>query len=271
MHFRPLTLRSRRKIRKASADDGGVAFMEFALALPFLCVTFLGGLELVNLAIAHQQISRVATSTADLAARFRSSIDETDVETLFLGSRLALRLADFDTRGRIILSSVTANQPIPSGTGGDPVPNGHVIRWQRCEGNYNSTSSIGGEGDGLYTDGTPWNEIPTIDGMEVLWPNTVMFAEVTYQYEPIFGTGGSLMQSISSLFETREIKYRAAFIARELSLQTITNTTEIPDGELSRCPWTGDEDSPPGDGGGPNAGTPDGEQVEVPGGGGPGA
>ncbi len=92
-----LKLRSILKNRRSrlSSDESGVAFLEFALALPFLTVTFLGGLELVNLAVTHQQLSRVATSTSDLAARFRDSIDETDVQTLLLGARLGMELEEF--------------------------------------------------------------------------------------------------------------------------------------------------------------------------------
>ncbi|MBV7256736.1 pilus assembly protein [Pacificimonas sp. WHA3] len=221
---------ARRLGRRARNDESGVAFMEFALTLPFLTMSFLGGVELVNLTVKHQQMSRIATTTADLAARFRSSIDETDVETLFLGARLALKDAEFDERGRVILSAITAFQP-----DGDGNSNGHQIRWQRCDGDYDIVSTIGGEGWGVDEEGEPTGEIPLVHGMEVLWPNTVMFAEVTYVYEPIFGAGGFL-SDISEVFEEREISYRAAFIARELSLQTITNTTNIPEPDLSTCP-----------------------------------
>ncbi|MGB3722248.1 MAG: hypothetical protein WA979_05445 [Pacificimonas sp.] len=206
-------------------------------------------MELANLAFRHQEISQIATQTADLAARFRSSIDETDVTTLFLGSRLAMQVDDFDENGRIILSSITSHQPDPPNADGTPAPHkGHEIRWQRCVGGYDEVSTIGGEGDGLDTNGDPIEEIPTVDGMEVLWPNTVMFAEVTYLHRPLFGSDSALLRPVSEIFRPREIKYQAAFIARELSLQDITNTTDLADDDRATCPWVGDDDPPGGNG-----------------------
>ena len=86
-------LKLRASLRK---NESGVAFMEFAFALPFLMVALLGGLELVHLALTHQQLSRIATSTADLAARYRASIDEVDVNTLFMGSQMSASFDDFE-------------------------------------------------------------------------------------------------------------------------------------------------------------------------------
>lgn len=221
-------MRLPRLFRRARRDDSGVAFTEFALALPFLLMTLVGGLELVNLALTHQQLSRVATSVADLAARYRSSIDETDIETLFFGSNMSTDLNEFDTRGRIILNSLTVNEDIDPATG---EPTGNWIRWQRCEGDLSVVSQIGKEGDGRDDD-----SIPDIDGFTVADPNTVMMAEVVYDYEPLF-VDGRLLAPISNVFEPRQIRYTAAFIAREISLIDITNTTNVAASDLKTCPW----------------------------------
>jgi hypothetical protein len=200
----------------------GVALVEFALALPFLVVMLLGGLEIVHLALTHQQLSRIATSTADLAARYRSSIDETDILTLFLGSQLSASLDDFDTNGRIVLSSITRN----------PDDTGHWIRWQRCEGSLDVDSAIGVEGAGKWDTSIDATKV----GMAITAPNNVMVAEVTYHYTPwFFPVTSSMLKSISSVFTQRDIKYRSAFIARELSLNDITNTTGMSDSEKALC------------------------------------
>lgn len=214
-----------RLFRKARAqlrdDESGVAFMEFAFALPFLMVALLGGLELVHLALTHQQLSRIATSTADLAARYRSSIDEVDVNTLFMGSQMSASFDDFDTNGRIVLSSVTRNAD----------DSGHWIRWQRCEGDLARASEIGEEGDG--EDDTSIDEVK---GMIVTDPNNVLVAEVTYRYTPwFFPVRSSILRSIAPIFTERDITYTSAFIARELTLRNITNTTSLSDGDRRLC------------------------------------
>jgi Flp pilus assembly protein TadG len=165
----PGMTRLRQRLRQLPGAENGVAFMEFAFSLPFLMIALLGGLELVHLALTHQQLSRIATSTADLAARYRASIDETDVNTLFMGSQMSASFRDFDTNGRIILSSITRNAD----------DDGHWIRWQRCEGNLARSSHIGEQGDGKDDD-----SIEDVNGMVVTSPNTVLVAEVTNRYTP---------------------------------------------------------------------------------------
>ncbi len=202
-------------------NESGVAFMEFAFALPFLMVALLGGLELVHLALTHQQLSRIATSTADLAARYRASIDEVDVNTLFMGSQMSASFDDFDTNGRIVLSSVTRNAD----------DDGHWIRWQRCEGDLARASEIGDEGDGEDDD-----TIDEVNGMIVTDPNNVLVAEVTYRYTPwFFPVRSSILSSIAPIFTERDITYTSAFIARELTLRNITNTTGLSDGDRRLC------------------------------------
>lgn len=211
-------LKVRASLRK---NESGVAFMEFAFALPFLMVALLGGLELVHLALTHQQLSRIATSTADLAARYRASIDEVDVNTLFMGSQMSASFDDFDTNGRIVLSSVTRN----------PADDGHWVRWQRCEGALARASEIGDEGEGK-DDAT----IDEVNGMIVTDPNNVLVAEVTYRYTPwFFPVRSSILSSIAPIFTERDITYTSAFIARELTLRNITNTTGLADGERRLC------------------------------------
>nr|WP_126494872.1 pilus assembly protein [Sphingosinicella microcystinivorans] len=184
-------------------------------------VALLGGLELVHLALTHQQLSRIATSAADLAARYRASIDEVDVNTLFMGSQMSASFDDFDANGRLVLSSVTRNA----------ADDGHWIRWQRCEGNLARASEIGEEGDGKDD-----ASIDEVNGMIVTDPNNVLVAEVTYRYTPwFFPVRSSILSSIAPIFTERDITYTSAFIARELTLRNITNTTGLSDGERRLC------------------------------------
>lgn len=192
-------------------DNRGVAMLEFALIAPVFVTTLLFGLEIVMFALAHAQVSRIANSTADLAARYRASIDEADVRQLFLGARLSAEGINFAENGRLLLSSITRNQ----------TANGHWIRWQRCEGELDEESALGAQGDGQT--GTA---IETVNGMAINTGDNIMVAEAVFEYQP-FIYPDALFETI---FGGRKIVYTSSYMAREIALPTITNTTNIPSG-----------------------------------------
>lgn len=200
--------------------------VEFALGLPVFVTLLLTGLETANLILAHQQISRIAISTADLAARYRSSIDEADVKQLFLGARLSADSLDFKSHGRLILSSVMRN----SGN------TGHWIRWQRCDGLLGAVASaIGvedqgrtGSAGGAATGPDSIQKIPYQpggDGMVLNPGDDVMAAEASYDYQPLFLTS----------FKGIRIRYAATFMARELALPALTNSTNMTASSKALC------------------------------------
>lgn len=200
-----------RRLRHLGRDASGVALMEFALIAPVFLVTLLFGLEIVMFALAQSQVSRIANSTADLAARYRASIDEADVQQLFLGARLSAEGIDFAEHGRLLLSSVTRNQS----------NNGHWIRWQRCEGELDEESELGEQGDGQSD-----TAIATVNGLTLNTGDNIMVAEAVFEYQP-FIYPDALFDEI---FGGRRITYRSSYMAREIALPTITNTTGIPSG-----------------------------------------
>ena len=198
-----------RGLRRITRDISGVAILEFALIAPVFLVTLLFGLEIVMFALAQSQVSRIANSTADLAARYRASIDEADVQQLFLGARLSAEGIDFAANGRLLLSSITRNQS----------NNGHWIRWQRCEGALDQNSELGRQGDG-QTD----TAIASVDGLTLNAGDNIMVAEAVFEYQPFIYPEAVF----DGIFGSRRIAYRSAYMAREIALPTITNTTNIP-------------------------------------------
>jgi Flp pilus assembly protein TadG len=208
----------RRSLRRLSRDRSGVAMIEFAVGLPIFLGMLITGLETVNLIFAHQQVSRIAISTADLAARYRASIDEADVKQLFLGARLSADTLDFSKNGRLILSSVMRNN----------ANSGHWVRWQRCEGQLTGIASVIGIEDAGKTNTT----IPSVrysagasTGMVLSPGDDVMAAEATYEYQPIF----------LASFKGIRIRYAASFMARELALPSLTNSTNLPTSSRALC------------------------------------
>lgn len=183
-----------------SRDERGVAFMEFALALPLLMILILGGIETANLVLTHQQVSRLASVAADNAARYKPSISEADVRKLLLGSKLASSAIDLQARGRLIISSVTENA----------AKDGYRIRWQRCEGGLAVQSEFGPQEPADAP-----QQFDTIDGMLLTPGSNVMFAEAVYDYKPLF---------INRWTGNLRIRYQASSMARELKTFDIIST-----------------------------------------------
>jgi hypothetical protein len=188
--------------------ESGLAFVEFALALPVLSTLVLVGLETANLAMAHLRISNIAMLASDNASRVRDSIDEGDVIELLTGAKMTGDTISFRQHGRIILSSIE-----PNTAGANGASTGQWIRWQRCDGAKVVTSSYGAQGTGqnsatLQQMGVAGSQIAATTG------TAIMVVEVVYDYQPLVS---------STIFGARTIRYESAFNVRQRTNQAITN------------------------------------------------
>jgi len=207
-----------------------MAFVEFAMSLPVLLTLGLGGLETAHLAIAHLRVSNMASLAADNAARVRDSIDEANVIELLTGSKMTGSGIDFAANGRIILSSVEATDD----------GRAQWIRWQRCDGALNVSSSYGmprtadgapildgteflasdrqTESDAPSSEEHPSAQLGPIgpEGRQITaQPGTaIMVVEVVYNYQPLVG---------EFLLGTREIRYESAYNVRQRTDQALRN------------------------------------------------
>lgn len=182
---------NRIKLALVPLGDRGVAIIEFALALPFLLLLGLGGLELVHYLIVQMEVNRIAVMTADNASRLRTQMSESFINQLFVGVDKAGADIDFKDHGRVILSSVQNNTD----------DNGQWIRWQRCFGSLNYTSRYGTEDTGRYD-----SSLQDVNGLTAQAGSAFMYVEVKYDYQPLFPTG---------LFQNRQMTREAAFIVRQ--------------------------------------------------------
>lgn len=199
-------------VARLARSESGISITEFSLMLPVFITSLLLGMDTLWFVHAHQEASRLATSTADLAARYRASLDEKDVKSLFLGARLSTDGVDFLGKGRLVLSSVTRNS----------ANNGHWVRWQRCQGSLTNVSQLGIENAGQSS-----SSVAKVAGMTLNPGDNVMYAEVFYKYQPLFFT---------ALFpKDKLIKYNASFMAREIALPSLTNVTNLGSGSKALC------------------------------------
>ena len=191
------------------ADEQGVAFVEFAFIAPLLLFLILGGLEVVNYALAQLKVNQIAMTVADNAGRVTTGIDEANVYEVFAGANVICQSMDFQGKGRIVLSSLQDNEQ----KGGK---HGQMINWQRCWGDLGTTPAYGVEGTGRTDDtledgmGAEGNKITSIPG------TAVMFVEVSYDYQPL------ISKSILPLSGT--IRRESAFNVRGRQNNDISNT-----------------------------------------------
>jgi Flp pilus assembly protein TadG len=163
-------------------DTSGVALLEFALTLPVLLLLSLTGAELTNYITTKMRISQISLHLADNAARIGSgsqlavkTINESDINDLFIGANMQSGELALQTNGRIILSSVEIDA---AHTGK------YKIAWQRCYGNKTThTSTYGVAGANNLTGVGP-------AGRQTVAPTdgAAMFVEVYYEYQPLVKT-----------------------------------------------------------------------------------
>lgn len=194
----------RRTLAALRSATSGVAMTEFALAAPLLMVAGLYGAETTWLTITHMRVNQIALKVADDASRIGDTstledrkVYESDVNDLLFGSHLESGTLGMMANGRVIISSL---EVVPGSN-----PEQQYIHWQRCKGRLNWQSSYGNEGDGLL--GGSFNGMgPASNKITAIPGDAVMFVEVAYNYQPLFG----------SVFVTnRLIQAYAAFNVRD--------------------------------------------------------
>jgi hypothetical protein len=178
----------RRALRALRSDTSGMAFVEFALALPFVLGISMAGIELTFYTIAKMRMSQLALHIADNGARIGTSTDttdpqisETNINDLLTGANLQSGSLQLFGRGRVIVSSL---EPDPDNAGK------YYIHWQRCKGLKNSTPGYGTAG---VTSGANSGKNMTAmgpTGRQVTAPSDggVMYVEIYYDYKPVFFT-----------------------------------------------------------------------------------
>ena len=207
-------------------EQGGLALIEFGLAVPLVLAVGGYGMELANLAYANMQVSQYAMDLADSAARMGDesglatyTIDESNINDALQGLRLQGAGLKLTTYGRITLSSL-------EGTGGK-----QWLHWQRCIGaasyaNYQSSYGTASPTPGNVPDtgmGDTGYKVTAQDN------SGVMFVEVNYLYQPLFGT---------MFVAPKRIHYVASYIVRDDARSYsagVSNITNLPSSQISNC------------------------------------
>jgi Flp pilus assembly protein TadG len=192
-------------IARLAGNVSGLAALEFAMSLPVFLILGLFGTEVANMTSANLAVSQLALSVADNASRLGQTdnsgvtptVTESDVDSVMYGALKQGASLGLSANGRVILTSLEK----------DATTGKQYIHWQRCRGSLAKTSAYGNDStlNGLVG--------PVIAGVgsgatKVIarTGSAVMFAEVYYQYRPLFG---------SVYVGTVTMKREAAFIVRD--------------------------------------------------------
>jgi len=169
---------------RLASDRAGTALTEFALILPILLTIGMYGLEIAWMQATNMQVSQLALSVADGAARMEQTsnsavvptVTEADINAVLSGGRMASNGLDIANRGRIIISSLERNSA-----------GSQYIHWQRCTGGLTTkASAYGAQGASVAAAGLG-SGTARITAPAYASNSAAMFVEVYYNYRPLFG------------------------------------------------------------------------------------
>lgn len=169
--------------RALHACSRGVSTIEFAIIMPIFLMTALYGTELAYYASVRLQISQIALSVADNAARLGQTenagvtptITESDIDAVMFGALRQGQTIDLESNGRVVLSSLER----------DNLTGNQWFHWQRCRGDLDRASFYGPARFGL--EGDALAGVGQGGAITAVADSAVMVAEVFYDYQPLFG------------------------------------------------------------------------------------
>ena len=200
-----LIARATAQMRCLWNDKGGLAVLEFALGMPMMMALGAYGVEVSNLAITNMRVSQYALQLADNASRIgvnsglsSYTVRESDINDVMQGLRLFGTNGQLAVHGRVTLSSLeNVLQKWDAGPGTT-----QRIHWQRCLGmrggaadsgydsSYGTTTKTAGTTAAKANQGTDATSGMGETDSTVNAPTNsgVMFVEINYEYQPLFGT-----------------------------------------------------------------------------------
>lgn len=157
------------------------------MVLPILITLGMFGTEIAYMASVDMRVSQLAISLGDNASRLGQTdnsavtptITEGDISSIMMGAVRQGAGINFQANGRAVLSSLEKH----------PTSGKQYIHWQRCVGGLNRGSEYGNDTDRNGLTGNVLNGMGRTGNSitATSTTNSVMFVEVYYEYDSIFG------------------------------------------------------------------------------------
>jgi hypothetical protein len=211
------------KLRK---NQSGLALTEFAFSIPIFTGLGMYGTETAYRAVAQMQVSQAALALADNSSRMgqigatgvQPTIQESDIVEGLTGTRLQTENLDLLENGRVILSSLEFRRIASEGNREQ-----QFIRWQRCKGTLNHTSKYAA---GINTSNSAFTGVGPIGAVKAIEGSAVMFVEIRYNYQPLFGDlfADGVVINQEAAFTIRDDRNLAAGLNNDLNPTTLAAT-----------------------------------------------
>jgi Flp pilus assembly protein TadG len=159
-------------LRRWKGDSTGFAAVEFALIVPIMGVMFIGAVELSQAIIVDRRVTQVASSTADLVARWAATSGSASVNGITQNE-----VADIMRVGGYIVAPYTQNplRITVSSVMSSSTSATNTKQWWSCT--FNGTGSTLNCACSNTTYTIPVGLVGTLD--------TVVLSRVTYDYKPL--------------------------------------------------------------------------------------
>ena len=164
--------------------EEGIAYLEFALTLPFLLALFMGAVEVTRYVLVVQKVEKVSVSLSDIVAQSQN-VTTAQLDSIITATGEILKPYTYGSNTYAIITSVKK-------TGTNPPK----VNWQYTGGGtWTHVSAIG----------TPGQNATLPSGFTMADKDNVIFAEVFYQFNPLMGYSSLINTTIYrvSIFKPR--------------------------------------------------------------------
>lgn len=153
--------------------EDGLAYLEFAMATPFLLVLLLGSIEMTRYILIVQKVEKTAVTISDVVSQ-SETMSTSELNNIIYAASQVMNPYTFGPKGYVIISSVTQ-------TGTYNVSNPPKVKWQyKGGGTWMQNSQVG----------SPAGNATLPNNMTLNDKDNVIVTEVYYNYSPILATNG---------------------------------------------------------------------------------
>jgi Flp pilus assembly protein TadG len=171
----------RRILRAFIGNRDGVAYLEFAVCLPFLVALLMGAIEVTRFIIIAQKVEKTAATLSDVISQGKT-VSAADLNNMIFASSQVMQPYSMGPGGYVIVSSVKQ-------TGAYSVNNPAMVDWQYTSsgvnGSWTQSSRIGTAGQAANLPG----------GMTLNDKDNIIVTEIFYNYLPMIITNGVIGSS----------------------------------------------------------------------------
>lgn len=191
----------RNHFARFNRNQYGLAYLEFAIAMPFLLALLLGSVEMSRYILIVQKVEKISVTISDVVAQ-GSSVSTTQLNSILEAATEVMNPYPFGDRGYVIITSA---KQVGNYSGANPPR----VNWQhRGGGTWAHNSLVGAPGTAASLPGN----ITLYD------KDNVIVTEVFYNFTPLLLTNGVVFPN--PIYKTGLLKPRLGDLSTLSRLNT---------------------------------------------------